>query len=467
MTTRSSLWPTNRVIASRPGSSTLLALLSTPTPIPQADAISVQLGPACRARRQDCVLGEGSEISGNLRILLDDGRGSPGSHQGAGFEAVCLPIPIALGLRARFRPSRPLMQAYLSEPAPSVHPTPSVHIEGHVGQGDRGLARAMPMVRMNRPMRSFCSTKTCSIRARIFDFAALVRATACRIGLPLRLLAMDAVNLARLLQYASLDTERWAGLAHTSEAVLAGSTKPSRNRAASWAAVSRVLCRRMMPCLRLIEMWLLAKGRNGQITLRRFVLLLPLCLGELHRPARIAILLSQLGRLALPFFGNLACLDGGLLGLRIALLRCRRKDCIDDLPAHRQIVGRLNGMIEVSNSLSSALVAISASRKFHSVLASGNASPGPSPQKRIQLNWSRTNIRSGEATAYAWPAEQHPELQNRVEARAAALQGNAATKHLAQIRPGTSRSPPSRSASQADRPPPKAPSDAPRHPRNR
>ena len=37
------------------------------------------------------------------------------------------------------------------------------------------VARAIPIVLMNSPIRSFCSANTCSTRARIFDFALLAR----------------------------------------------------------------------------------------------------------------------------------------------------------------------------------------------------------------------------------------------------------------------------------------------------
>jgi hypothetical protein len=37
------------------------------------------------------------------------------------------------------------------------------------------VARAIPIVLMNNPIRSFCSANTCSTRARIFDFALLAR----------------------------------------------------------------------------------------------------------------------------------------------------------------------------------------------------------------------------------------------------------------------------------------------------
>src|SRR5256885_5864649 len=44
------------------------------------------------------------------------------------------------------------------------------------------------MVRMNKPIRSFCSAKTCSTRERIFDLALLARRIASGIGRPFGLL---------------------------------------------------------------------------------------------------------------------------------------------------------------------------------------------------------------------------------------------------------------------------------------
>src|ERR1700726_3033539 len=44
------------------------------------------------------------------------------------------------------------------------------------------------MVRMNKPIRSFCSAKTCSTRERIFDLALLARRIASSIGRPFGLL---------------------------------------------------------------------------------------------------------------------------------------------------------------------------------------------------------------------------------------------------------------------------------------
>src|ERR1700730_13893725 len=50
------------------------------------------------------------------------------------------------------------------------------------------FALATPMVRMNKPIRSFCSAKTCSTRERIFDLALLARRIASGIGRPFGLL---------------------------------------------------------------------------------------------------------------------------------------------------------------------------------------------------------------------------------------------------------------------------------------
>ena len=47
------------------------------------------------------------------------------------------------------------------------------------------LALAMPMVRMTRPIGPFSRAKTCSMKARTFDFLPLALAMASGIGLPL------------------------------------------------------------------------------------------------------------------------------------------------------------------------------------------------------------------------------------------------------------------------------------------
>ncbi len=64
-----------------------------------------------------------------------------------------------------------------------------------------------------------------------------------------------------------------------------------------------------------------AKGRDRQIDPRQRAVLTGFGLGELHRPARIAVLVPQLGRLVVPVMRHLAGLDGVLLGLCVALAR--------------------------------------------------------------------------------------------------------------------------------------------------
>ena len=71
----------------------------------------------------------------------------------------------------------------------------------------------------------------------------------------------------------------------------------------------------------------------------RRAVLARLGLGELHRPARVAVLLPQLGRLLRPALRDAAGLDRRLLGLGVALLRRRHDRGVDDLPAHGEIAG--------------------------------------------------------------------------------------------------------------------------------
>ena len=93
------------------------------------------------------------------------------------------------------------------------------------------------------------------------------------------------------------------------------------------------------------DMAFIAEEGNGDVGLRgpifsRFGL------GELHRPADVAVLLAQLRRLLLLGFRNLARLDGGLLPVRIALFGRRYQRCIDDLAANGQIARFRDRMVE-------------------------------------------------------------------------------------------------------------------------
>ena len=70
------------------------------------------------------------------------------------------------------------------------------------------LARAMPMVRMNRPIGPFCRAKTCSTVERTADLRALARAVRRGIGLPCGFLRWICERIRRSARYFSLAFER-------------------------------------------------------------------------------------------------------------------------------------------------------------------------------------------------------------------------------------------------------------------
>src|SRR5271170_1515969 len=80
-------------------------------------------------------------------------------------------------------------------------------------------------------------------------------------------------------------------------------------------------------------------GRDREINPRGAVRA-RLGLGVFDRPARIAVLLAQLGRLVRPRRWDAALLDVALLAVGIALLGRGDDRGIDDLAAHRQKPGR-------------------------------------------------------------------------------------------------------------------------------
>src|SRR5215470_2205019 len=90
---------------------------------------------------------------------------------------------------------------------------------------------------------------------------------------------------------------------------------------------------------------LVAEGRDRQIDARP-ALFAWLGLGVFDCPARIAVLLAQLGRLVRPFRRDAAFLDLALLAVGVALLRRGDDRGVDDLPAHCQIPGRRERGIE-------------------------------------------------------------------------------------------------------------------------
>ena len=68
-------------------------------------------------------------------------------------------------------------------------------------------------------------------------------------------------------------------------------------------------------------MVLIAEQRNRQIDRQHRAVVARLGLGELDRPARIAVLLAQLGGLVLPILRDAASLDRLLLVLAVVLAR--------------------------------------------------------------------------------------------------------------------------------------------------
>src|SRR6201994_5145860 len=86
------------------------------------------------------------------------------------------------------------------------------------------------------------------------------------------------------------------------------------------------------------DMILIPEGWYRDVTLR-CAILARLSFAELHRPARVSILLAQLGRALRPARRDTSGFDVCLLGLGVALLRRGDNRGIHDLPAHRQVAG--------------------------------------------------------------------------------------------------------------------------------
>ena len=100
------------------------------------------------------------------------------------------------------------------------------------------LARAIPIIRILSPMRSFRWAKTCSTFARTADLRPSALAVRLPIGRPRGFLRWMRLVMPFASSQSSFRLERQSVSAHTSLPVLAASTRPSRSLAPSWAAAS-------------------------------------------------------------------------------------------------------------------------------------------------------------------------------------------------------------------------------------
>jgi hypothetical protein len=93
------------------------------------------------------------------------------------------------------------------------------------------------------------------------------------------------------------------------------------------------------------EVALVAEDRDGEVDRRDGAVLRGLRLGELHRPARVPILVAELGGSRLPLGRDPARLDLGLLRGRVALTWGRNQGRINDLARHRDVASRPQRLI--------------------------------------------------------------------------------------------------------------------------
>src|SRR5262245_4873646 len=107
-------------------------------------------------------------------------------------------------------------------------------------------------------------------------------------------------------------------------------------------------------------------------------------------PARIAVLLPQLGRLLLPPCRCAPSLQLGVLVTTVPLRRHRHDTGVDDLPATRHVTLGRKMLVEAIESFSISPALASFSRNSHSVVASGMLSSIASPRKRENDSRSRT-----------------------------------------------------------------------------
>src|SRR5947209_4546124 len=101
---------------------------------------------------------------------------------------------------------------------------------------------------------------------------------------------------------------------------------------------------------------LVAECRDGDVDRRNRPVRARLGLAELDRPARVAVLVPELGGLGLPGLGNASVLDGLLFLLGVALLGRGDQRSVDDLAAHGDVTGLAQRRVEPVEQRLQALV---------------------------------------------------------------------------------------------------------------
>src|SRR5262249_51101537 len=135
---------------------------------------------------------------------------------------------------------------------------------------------------------------------------------------------------------------------------------------------------------------LVAEGRDSQIDARP-ALFAWLGLGVFDRPARVAVLLAQLGGVVRPLRRDAAFFDVALFAVGIALFRATIEasmiwPLIARNPAAANVALNRSKRTSIAG-LSAIRACVSASRNIQIVFASGTVSP--SPRRRKRMNDSR------------------------------------------------------------------------------
>src|SRR6476620_2097087 len=135
------------------------------------------------------------------------------------------------------------------------------------------------------------------------------------------------------------------------------------------------------------DMVLVAESGDGEIDLRHAI---PLRLGfrVFDRPARVAILLSELRGLVFPVRGNATFTERLLLLLCVALLRRRDDRGIDNLAAHRQEARSPQKLVEAPEQGVDSTGSLQSLPECPDRIGIGNRIRHADPQEYLEINKS-------------------------------------------------------------------------------